>query len=275
MISNNNKKALVVFIPGVKFPSISVTGTKCSQMCEHCKSLHLKGMTCISNGDELLKLAHSISNKKGTGFLLSGGCDTNGSIPIEKYASYLKNIPNDLFVNVHTGFITSQKAKNLANSGVSCFSVDVHQDEKEIRSILHLDRDPNDYSKLLDILKSTGVKVVPHLTVGFSYDDFILSADLVKSKGLKDVVLLSMVPTKGTIVEKSPSDNTIIDAVKILQKKKLNVTIGCMRDRTLRELEKKCIEMGVNKIANPSLETITWANKKGYKIERRKMCCCF
>lgn len=259
----------------MKFPSISVTGTKCSQMCEHCKSLHIKGMISVSNDDDLLALAHSISNKKGTGFLLSGGCDTNGSIPIEKYANCLKDIPKGLLVNAHTGFITSQKAKNLANSGVSCFSVDVHQDKKEIRSILHLDRDPDDYSKLLDILKSTGVKVVPHLTVGFSYDDFILSAELVKSKDLKDVVLLSMVPTKGTIVEKSLSDNTIVDAVKILHKKKLNVTIGCMRDRTLRDLERKCIESGVNKIANPSLETIAWANKNGYKIERRNTCCCF
>lgn len=275
MIPNGNKKTLVVFTPGAKFPSISVTGTKCSQMCEHCKSLHLKRMTYISNDDELLTLAHSISSKRGTGFLLSGGCDTNGSVPIEKYANCLKNMPSGLLVNAHTGFITLQEAKNLANSGVSCFSVDVHQDKKEIRSVLHLDRDPNDYSKLLDILKSTGVKVVPHLTVGFGYDDFILSAELVKSKGLKDVVLLSMVPTKGTIVEKSLSDNTIIDAVKILQKKKLNVTVGCMRDRTLRELEKKCIKIGVNKIANPSLETITWANKNGYKIERKNMCCCF
>ena len=143
-------------------------------------------------------------------------------------------------------------------------------------TVLHLDRDPKDYSELLDILIATGVRVVPHLTVGFGYNDLALSADLVASKGLKDVVLLSMVPTEGTMVEESViSEDAVMDAVGILQEKGLNVILGCMRDRSLRGLEKRCIQAGVTRLANPSAETLRWAEENGYKVEKKKMCCCF
>ena len=143
-------------------------------------------------------------------------------------------------------------------------------------TVLHLNRDPKDYSELLDILISTGVKVVPHITVGFGYNDLNLSAELVASKGLKDVVLLSMVPTEGTMVEESViSEDAVMDAVDILKEKGLNVILGCMRDRSLRDLERRCIEAGITRIANPSLETVRWAEENGYTVEKRKVCCCF
>ena len=142
-------------------------------------------------------------------------------------------------------------------------------------SVLHLDRDPEDYSRLLDILIRTGVKVMPHITVGFGYDDLALSAELIRSKGLKEIVLLSMVPTPGTAVEESVlTEDAVMDAVRILQEKGLDVILGCMRDRSLRGLERRCIEAGICRLANPSSETLRWAEDNGYSIEIRRMCCC-
>ena len=112
--------------------------------------------------------------------------------------------------------------------------------------------------------------------MGFGYNDLALSADLVASKGLKDVVLLSMMPTEGTIVEESViTEDAVMDAVEILQEKGLNVILGCMRDRSLRGLEERCIQAGVLRIANPSSETLRWAEENGYRIEKKRMCCCF
>ena len=276
MAPKSSEKMVIAYHPGNDFPSVSVTGTRCDQMCEHCKGVHLRGMIPVSGKDDFSDLAHLLKEKGCNGLLLSGGCDANGSVPVSPYAEAVSEVSSDLLINVHAGFITRGEAERLAGSGISCFSVDIHQDKGEMMTVLHLDRDPKDYSELLDILIATGVRVVPHLTVGFGYNDLALSADLVASKGLKDVVLLSMVPTEGTMVEESViSEDAVMDAVGILQEKGLNVILGCMRDRSLRGLEKRCIQAGVTRLANPSAETLRWAEENGYKVEKKKMCCCF
>ena len=276
MVPDTSKGTIIAYYPGNDYPSVSVTGTRCDQMCEHCRAVHLKGMIPVSNPDDLSDLAQLLVSKGCAGYLLSGGCDTNGSVPVGKFSKTVSETSSNLKVNVHAGFISEKEAKDLADSGVSCFSVDIHQDRGEMISVLHLDRDPEDYSKLLDILMGTGVRVVPHITVGFGYNDLNLSAELIASKGLKDVVLLSMVPTLGTAVEESVlTEDAIMDAVGILQEKGLDIILGCMRDRSLRGLERRCIESGILRLANPSSETLRWAEEKGYKVEIRKMCCCF
>ncbi len=275
MASDTSKGTIIAYYPGNDYPSVSVTGTRCDQMCEHCRGVHLRGMIPVDNPDDLSDLAQSFISKGCAGYLLSGGCDSNGSVPVGRFSEAVAETSSGLSVNVHAGFITEREARELAGSGVSCFSVDVHQDRGEMVSVLHLDRDPEDYSKLLDILIGTGVKVVPHITVGFGYNDLNFSAELIVSKGLKDVVLLSMVPTPGTAVEESVlTEDAIMDAVSILQEKGLNVILGCMRDRSLRGLERRCIESGIRRLANPSSETLRWAEDNGYKIEIRRMCCC-
>lgn len=276
MALETGKDTVIAYYPGNDFPSISVTGTRCDQMCEHCKGVHLRGMIPVASNDELSDLAQSLLEKGCTGYLLSGGCDASGSVPVPLFSKAVSRTSDKLSVNVHAGFIRPSEAKELADAGVSCFSVDIHQDKGEMTSVLHLDRDPKDYSELLDILIGTGVKVVPHLTVGFGYNDLALSADLIVSKGLKDIVLLSMMPTPGTAVEESVlTEDAIIDAVRILKRRGLNVILGCMRDRSLRGLEIRCIEEGITRLANPSAETLRWAEDNGYRVEKRKICCCF
>ena len=275
MDPKTSERTVIAYYPGNDFPSVSVTGTRCDQMCEHCRGVHLRGMIPVSGSDDFFDLAQSLKEKGCTGLLLSGGCDSNGCVPVSGYSEAVSKVSSDLLINVHAGFITADEARRLADSGISCFSVDIHQDKGEMMTVLHLDRDPKDYSELLDILIGTGVRVVPHLTVGFGYNDLALSADLVASKGLKDVVLLSMVPTEGTMVDESViSEDAVMDAVSILQEKGLDVILGCMRDRSLRGLERRCIEAGIKRLANPSAETLRWAEENGYRVEKKRMCCC-
>ena len=275
MDAGSGKGTVIAYYPGSDYPSVSVTGTRCDQMCEHCRGVHLRGMIQVSDTDDLSDLAHSLVSRGCEGYLLSGGCDSRGSVPVARFSDTVKETSSDLLVNVHAGFVTEKEARQMADAGVSCFSVDIHQDRGEMMTVLHLDRDPKDYSDLLDILIATGVKVVPHLTVGFGYNDLSLSADLVASKGLKEIVLLSMVPTKGTMVEESVlTEDAVLDAIRIVREKGLEVILGCMRDRSLRGLERRCIEAGIRHIANPSTETVRWAEDNGYRVEIRKVCCC-
>lgn len=258
------EKTLFVCRPGNDFPSISVTGDRCDLMCEHCLGKHLKGMKSPSEGMSAAK----------TGMLLSGGCDADGAVPVHSYIDMAEELSSrGLPINVHTGFSSDRDIADFGRLNV-VFSVDVHQDPGVISSILHLDRKPEDYSKLLDTMIATGKKVIPHITVGFGTDDLYLSAKLIQSKGLKKVVLLSMVPTEGTIVEDvAISEDAILKAVDIMTEMGLEISLGCMRDRRLRMLERRCIEKGVKRIANPSNETVQWAKDNGCLIIEEPLCC--
>ncbi len=270
-------KRLTVCRPGRKFPSVSVTGTRCDEMCSHCKGVHLRGMEPAETREKMNELTHSLVRDHSTGVLISGGCDAGGSVPVPFFSDRIRSmVDSGLSVNVHAGFMKKDEISELVDSGVSCFSVDVHQDPNIISSVLNLKRPPEDYSRLIDDILAAGGKVVPHITVGFGYDDLFLSADLIRSKGLKNVVLLALMPTKGTDIEGSViGEDAVVSAVEILSEEMgLNVALGCMRDRSLRGLEKKCIEAGVRRIANPSKETVSWARDNGYEITEEELCCC-
>lgn len=272
---NTENCTITAYYPAKKFPSVSVTGTRCDQMCEHCKGYHLRDMIPVGTSEELNLLAQSLIDADGTGMLISGGCDINGTVPVMSHVRAISKISDRLCINVHTGFIKRDEAEELVRAGVSYFSVDIHQNEGEIRSILHLEHTADDYARLIDDIRSAGGKVVPHITVGFGFDDLLRSGQLLVKKGIGEVVLLSMMPTPGTEIEESIlTEAAVLEAAKILSDMGLKVILGCMRDRSLRGLEIKCIEAGIRRIANPSSDTLRWAEEKGFKIISKNVCCC-
>jgi uncharacterized radical SAM superfamily protein len=128
---------------------------------------------------------------------------------------------------------------------------------------------------LLDDIISVGGRLAVHLTAGFGATDLMRSAELVKSKGLDEIVLLALVPTKGTITEDVLiAEDAVVEDVKALIAMGFKITLGCMRPRAHRDLETKCIEAGVRNIANPSRTTLAWAESRGMKVIERKTCCC-
>jgi hypothetical protein len=233
-------------------------------------------MLHIESGDGMIRLVDEIVNSGGTGILVSGGCDVRGKVPLQKTEDAIRYAAGKgLKVNVHAGLIDQKEAERLVSAGVCAFSVDVHQDPDIIRNVLHLDADPSVYTDTVDNITKAGGRAVAHLTVGFGTVDLVLSADLVKKKGLKDVILLALVPTKGTITENSlVSEDAIVDSVKLLTAEGFSVTLGCMRPRTHRNLEIRCIQAGVRNIANPSRGTISWARDNGFRIVEKRTCCC-
>ena len=268
---------LTVYSTGRPFPPVSVTGPECKQMCEHCKGKHLKGMIDVRGEPDIYRVAYDLLSAGGEGMLVSGGCDVNGSVPVIREIEAIRYAAsNGLKVNVHTGFIGRKDAESLVKAGVGAFSVDIHQDPDVIRNILHLEVEENAYSETLDNIIAAGGNPIAHLTVGFGRDDLIRSAELIKRKGFAGAVLIALVPTKGTMTEKMLiTEEEILEAVKELMGMGLDITLGCMRPRVHRDLEKRCIEAGVRRIANPSRETVRWARERGMKVVEKMTCCCF
>jgi uncharacterized radical SAM superfamily protein len=233
-------------------------------------------MTDASNIADAFGVIDRLISAGGEGLLFSGGCDKNGSVPIMRAVNAIGYATrNGLKVNVHTGFINKENAERLVSAGVRYFSVDVHQDPEIIKNVLNLDVPPDAYSDMLDNILSAGGTPVPHLTAGFGTKDIIRSAELVKSKGLTNVTLLALVPMKGTTIEHTISEDAIVDAARMLIGMGFNVTLGCMRPRVHRDLEVRCMEMGIRNIANPSRAAISWAVGKGMNVIEKRMCCCF
>lgn len=271
-----HKNIIVSCSPGKDFPAVSVTGGRCDLMCGHCSGVHLKGMIHAETPAKLYDIAKGVKSAGGSGLLVSGGSNIDGKVPLSEFAPSIRKISEmGLDVNVHPGIIDKKDAELLVSSGVSCFTMEVHQDPEVIRNIFHLEG-PEVYENSIDAVLEVGGKVMPHLTVGFSHGDLAESASLVKRKGLDEVVMLVLVPTKGTELEnKRVSEDEISDSVNMLLKMGLDVTLGCMRDRRMRNIERMCIEAGITKMANMSLETEVWAISQGYKVEKTKRCCCF
>ena len=86
-------KQIKFFYPGEKFVSISLTDQFCELDCLHCNKTYLKQMLSISKYNSLIDLALELEKKGIKGLLISGGCDKEGRVPIQKYIAlyYLNN----------------------------------------------------------------------------------------------------------------------------------------------------------------------------------------
>ena len=265
---------IFAFRPGKVFPATSVTGHGCDQMCLHCKGYHLRNMHSATTSDELLKLAEKVKNGGGGGMLISGGCDLRGTVPLNSFIPTIRRISEmGLEVNVHSGFLSPKEAKDLADAGVTVFSMDVHQDPTIISNVLNLQETPDRYGETIDNIINAGGRIVPHITIGFGAEDLLFSISLLKEKNIKEIVVLALVPTPGTDVY-APSEDGVLAAINILIESGFDVTLGCMRSRDYTKVETECIKMGIRRIANPSMKTVKWAEENGFEVEEIKKCCC-
>jgi lipoyl synthase len=269
------------FYPGADFPAVSVTGGKCALQCDHCRGHYLQGMRPVSTPSELATFARGLKAKNGEGFLLSGGCDQDGRIPLLPYIDAVRLIRSDLGlrVNLHTGLLDRGQAKDLVNSEADCYSLDIVQDEGVIRERLHLAGGPRLYADTLEALFEAGAKkVVPHVCIGLSdeIEGELRSIDLVSHHPIGALVLLGFLPVRGTpLFENGPPDAQRFMTVLryALQKVECPVMIGCMRARGDWQLEIECIKAGASGMASPSRHTREWARAAGYEILEKKECC--
>jgi len=230
-------------------------------------------MAPVRDPEDLFTKAIKVRESGGTGMLISGGCDLNGTVPLRPLADAIKKAAEaGLEINVHPGLVNAGEAERLVNAGISAFSVDIHQDPSVIRNVLHLDLGPEAYGETIDNIVSAGGRVVPHLTVGFGTADLLLSAELLKGRNIMNVTLLALVPAEGTEIHCGVPRESVVGAVTLLRGMGFEVTLGCMRGRD-HILEEECIRAGVRKIANPSVRTVRWAEQNGFTVKEIKKCC--
>src|SRR5512137_3052819 len=80
---------------GDRFPTISVTGRACSLNCKHCGGRVLSTMHSAETPEKLFALAEGLKTNGAAGFLVSGGCLLDGSVPLEKFTPVLGKIKRE------------------------------------------------------------------------------------------------------------------------------------------------------------------------------------
>jgi lipoyl synthase len=251
-------------------------------MCDYCQGHYLEGMVAVGSAEGLLALARRLEAKGAKGFLLSGGCDSRGKVPLRGFLGAVARVKEEtsLSINIHTGIIDDpEEARALVSSGADCMSVDIVQDPTVINRRMHLERGPEDYARTLDLLFAERARMVaPHVCIGLSssIEGEISSLRLISRYPVSSVILLSFLPARGKPMSsmKPPERERIIEVAKAaVEMVKAPVAMGCMRPRGDWELETELIRSGVRSMAMPSLRTVRWAESNGIEAEWREECC--
>ncbi|MDI3476069.1 MAG: lipoyl synthase [Thermococcaceae archaeon] len=273
------RKKLKIYIPGIKFPSISLTGNACALNCAHCGRHYLQGMRKPERG-ELLNYCLKLAEEGYSGCLLSGGMDGRLKVPLDFYADEIREIKRrtNLKLNAHVGFIDESDLEWVKY--VDAVSLDFVGDDDVIRRVYKIDKTLEDYLRVLDLLTETGLRVAPHITIGLDFGKIwweYKAIDLLVEYPIDVIVLDVLIPTKGTEMENvpKPSVEESLEVVKYAREKfDGELSVGCMRPlgKWRLEFDRGAVLAGVDRLTNPPRKIIEWA-KRVRDVEIIYECC--
>ena len=119
--------------------------------------------------DALVSAARYLDDVGADGFLLSGGSDATGKVPLERFAGAVKEVKETtaLRINAHVGLMPRAGLESLVSAGVDAFSVDVYGADSAVQGTLGLQAQANDFLKVVENLKDLGAPVIaPHVCIG-------------------------------------------------------------------------------------------------------------
>ena len=272
-------KKLKIYIPGIKFPSISLTGNYCSLNCAHCGKHYLESMRKPTRR-ELVDYCVSLEREGYTGCLLSGGLDSRLKVPLDKYAGEIREIKKrtSLKLNAHVGFIDEGDLEWVKY--VDVVSLDFVGDDDVIRRVYKIKRTVKDYLRILDLLTDAGVRVAPHITIGLDFGKIhweYRAIDLLVGYPIDVIVLDVLIPTRGTEMENvsAPGVEESLEVVRYARERfDGEISIGCMRPlgRWRLEFDRGAVLAGVDRLTNPPRKVIEWA-KSVREVEIIYECC--
>ncbi len=294
-----SKKPLIFSVPGSKtyindyykntpnsFLNISITGSRCSLQCKHCRGSLLGGMLEARTSGQLTHIVSKYSNGQLEGILVSGGFDKNGVLPLENVLEGIKKIKEEnslLKIYVHAGFVTEGMAQGLADAGVDGVLINVISSQNAIENVYNLrDRTPEDYYGTIRTLKRSGLKPSPHIIVGIDHGRIrgeFEAVEKVVELGV-DSVVFAMLKKASSKVDFGLPDIRDDEVAGLVQHAKhldpdLPISFGCARQpgpgKSMLEIE--LVKLGIDSIAFPAEETIRFALKNKIAHTFTQKCC--
>ena len=282
-IHSNSDKKINFFITSDSFPSISVTGSSCSLMCQHCRGKLLQRLIPATTSEELEKKALGLYRSGAKGILLTGGCDERGRVPIRNLIPAIKKLKEttDLILIAHTGFISGEEAGSLKDSGLDGIGFDVMGDMTSVLDVYGLHLSEKEYVDSLQAISDSGLLIFPHVCVGIHFGKLsgeYRALEMIRLIAPATVIITGLMPLAGTPMEHikpNPLDFEKVIKKAIVMFPDIPVILGCAhssgKDRA--DIEKMALLCGVSGIAAPTFGTIGFAKEKGYEINYYGACC--
>ena len=250
--------------------SISVTGDYCEQDCAHCGGHYLKAMLPIS----------AIAQSTATSFLISGGCQADGTVPIGEHVSQLKAVKQGRRYNLHVGLIDEEEISQIAEIA-DCVSFDFVGDDETIREVFGLERTVDDYIQCYQKLRRQ-VKVMPHICIGLHGGTIrgeYRGVEILQELGVEALTFIIFTPTRGTRYKDClpPNMDEVVKFLTWTRERCPNIPIhlGCMRPggRYRSEIDQWAVKLGMDTIVNPTPKAVELAKELGLSILRGEECC--
>ncbi len=270
----------LAFIPGEKFPSISITGDKCWLNCDYCRGRFLRGMDHVYTPKQLYDLAKYYAHRGVVGLMISGGFTPEGYLPVKPYLGVLKSIKRDfnLVLNIHPGLIDHELIVELRDAGIDIVDYEFIVDDIVIKKIKHLAKKSwIDYVKTYeDLLWNGPPYIAPHILIGARYGVIgyeYRAIDLLREYDPYITVFLVLIPDKNTPMRnvKPPSIHEIVGVVEYARRSlRGEISMGCMRPPLMKNLlDDELLRRGlVDRIVNPHPRLI-----EKYGLRRIPTCC--
>ncbi len=267
-----------------KFPTISVTGTACALKCKHCGGKVLRTMYPARTPDLLFELAKRRRREGAVGCLVSGGCLPNGSVPLERFVPTLARMKNELglTVIVHTGVVSTSTANALKQAGIDAALIDIVGSDDTVKQVLNLGATVDYYERSLYALHEAGLNFVPHIIVGLQngkLEGELLALKMIRRFEPSALVVIAFMPIRDTEMESvtppPPLAIARVAATARLMFPKTPLALGCMRPKGKHRAETDvlAVKAGVDALAFPSEEAITYAKANGFDTTFSPYCC--
>jgi uncharacterized radical SAM superfamily protein len=266
------------------FVSISVTGSECALMCDHCQARVLETMIPLKQRGTLFDLCQGLAARGARGALISGGCDRLGRVPLLPHLPDMVRVRQELglALRVHPGLVEEGVAAGLARVGVDGAMLDIIGAEETIRDVYHMDVPVASYELSLERLAQHGVPAVPHIVLGLHFGRFLgedRALEMVAGYPRRAAVLVVLQPLYGTLMAITPPPPVeeigrfFVKARTVLADSPL--FLGCARPLgpVKAAIDRLAVEAGLDGIAYPAEGIVQYARDRGRTPQFHNACC--
>ena len=266
------------------FPAISVTEKRCYLNCEHCGGKLLESMFPASSPYQLYSLMKKLIEKGAKGFLISGGSNKEGYVPLKPFLPIVAKIKREFSVEivVHCGLPPPPLVDALAEAGVDGVLVDIVGSDLTLKQVCHLEQRVEAFRDLLKRLSDHSLPVVPHIVVGIHYGKILgekAALEIISGFQPAAVVIVALMPLEGTgmmdVMPPSPQDIGRIMLAARLLLPNTPIVLGCARPRGASRVsvDALAVRCGVNGVTYPSDALFTICKRRGIALIFSEKCC--
>lgn len=252
---------------------VSVTGAACELNCAHCGGHYLKHMK------PLAAMAQAGADT-GASWLVSGGCRSDGAVPVEEHLARLAELKQHRRYNMHVGLVSAAVIEQLATVA-DCVSFDFVTDAATIQEVFGNNRTVDDYIACYQALRRR-VKVMPHICIGLKGGQICgeyQALEQLQNLGAEALTFIVFMPTRGTrYADRQPP--SLAETARLLSHARLmfphlTLNLGCMRPggRYREEIDKWAVRIGFDTIVNPAPAAVLLARNLGLTLTRGEECC--